>query len=146
EKIFIEKRIYRDIEEQTTWDGVINAIDKGLTPYKKLFKRAIIEEDIVRLTEIKIKRISKFDSFKADEHIKGLEESIEQTQYHLDHLVEYAIAYYENLLKKYGQGRERKTEIKVFDTIQATKVAIANAKLYANYKEGFIGIGLKKDE
>ncbi len=146
EKIFIEKRIYRDIEEETTWEGVIAAIDKGLKPYKKLFKREITEEDIVKLTEIKIKRISKFDSFKADEHIKGVEENIEQTQYHLDHLVDYAIAYYENLLKKYGQGRERNTEIKVFDTIQATKVAIANAKLYANYKEGFIGTGLKKDE
>lgn len=146
EKIFIEKRIYRDIEEETTWEGVLAAIDKGLKPYKKLFKREITDDDIVKLTEIKIKRISKFDSFKADEHIKGVEENIEQTQYHLDHLVEYAVAYYENLLKKYGQGRERKTEIKVFDTIQATKVAIANAKLYANYKEGFIGTGLKKDE
>lgn len=146
EKIFIEKRIYRDIEEETTWEGVIEAIDKGLQPYKNLFKKPITQEDIIRLTEIKIKRISKYDTFKADEHIKGLEASIEDTQYHLDHLVDYSIDYYEGILKKYGKGRERKTEIKTFDTIQATQVAIANAKLYMNAKEGFIGTGLKKDE
>lgn len=146
EKIFIEKRIYRDIEEETTWEGVLTAIDKGLTPYKKLFRRAIVPEDITRLTEIKIKRISKFDSFKADEHIKATEDHIEQTKHHIEHLIDYAIAYYEGLLKKYGKDKERKTEIKIFDTIQATKVAIANAKLYVNRKEGFIGTGLKKDE
>lgn len=146
EKIFIEKRIYRDIEEETTWEGVLQAIDKGLQPYKKLFKRAITQEDIVRLTEIKIKRISKYDTFKADEHIKAVENHIEETQNHLDHLVDFTIAYYEQLLKKYGKGKERKTEIKTFDTIQATQVAIANAKLYMNAKEGFIGTGLKKDE
>lgn len=146
EKIFIEKRIYHDIEEETTWEGVVAAIDKGLSPYKKLFKREITQEDIVRLTEIKIKRISKYDSFKADEHIRSIEQSIEETTYHLEHLTEYTIAYYEQLLKKYGKGRERKTEIKTFDTIQATQVAIANVKLYMNAKEGFIGTGLKKDE
>lgn len=146
EKIFIEKRIYRDIEEETTWEGVLKAIDTGLEPYKKLFRREIIQEDIVRLTEIKIKRISKFDSFKADEHIKSVEEQITQVKHDIEHLIDYAIAYYENLLKKYGKGKERRTEIKLFETIQATKVAIANTKLYVNRKEGFIGSSLKKDE
>lgn len=146
EKIFIEKRIYRDIEEETTWEGVLAAIDKGLTPYKKLFRREIIQEDIIRLTEIRIKRISKFDSFKADEHIKSVEEDIQQVKHHIANLTDYAIAYYENLLKKYAKGKERKTEVKIFDTIQATKVAIANTKLYVNRKEGFIGSSLKKDE
>lgn len=146
EKIFIEKRIYRNIEEEETWEGVIGAIDKGLKPYKKLFRREITEEDIVRLTEIKIKRISKFDSFKADEHIRGVEEAIEQTKHHLDHLTEFAITYFEDLLKKYGKGKERKTEIKIFDTIQVADIAIVNTKLYINREEGFIGTGLKKDE
>lgn len=146
EKIFIEKRIYRDIEEETTWEGVLSAIDKGLNPYKKLFRREIIQEDIIRLTEIKIKRISKFDSFKADEHIKAVEEDIQQVKHHMEHLTDYAVAYYENLLKKFSKGKERKTEVMIFDTIQATKVAIANTKLYVNRKEGFIGSSLKKDE
>ncbi len=146
EKIFIEKRIYRDIEEQTTWEGVLAAIDKGLKPYKKLFRREVIQEDIIRLTEIRIKRISKFDSFKADEHIRGVEESIAQVRYDMAHLTEFAIQYYENLLRKFGKGRERKTEIRPFETIQATTVAIANTKLYVNRKEGFIGTSLKKDE
>lgn len=146
EKIFIEKRIYRDIEEETTWEGVLQAIDKGLEPYKKLFRRAIVEEDIIRLTEIKIKRISKYDSFKADEHIRTVEAEIQEVKHNIEHLTDYAIAYYQNLLKKYGKGKERRTEIKVFDTIQATKVAIANTKLYVNRKEGFIGSALKKDE
>lgn len=146
EKIFIEKRIYRDIEEETTWEGVLSAIDKGLEPYKKIFRRAIVQDDIIRLTEIKIKRISKYDGFKADEHIKAVEEDILQVKHNMEHLTDYAIAYYENLLKKYGKGKERKTEIKIFDTIQATKVAIANTKLYVNRKEGFIGSSLKKDE
>lgn len=146
EKIFIEKRIYRDIEEETTWEGVLQAIDNGLKPYKKKFRREITQEDIVRLTEIKIKRISKFDSFKADEHIKGVEAAIEEVKHNIEHLNDFSIAYYENLLKKYGKGRERKTEIRPFETIQATTVAIANTKLYVNRKEGFIGTGLKKDE
>jgi topoisomerase-4 subunit A len=146
EKIFIEKRIYRDIEEQTTWEGVIGAIDKGLKPYKKLFRREVTEADIVRLTEIRIKRISKFDSFKADEHIRGVEETMKQVKHDIEHLTDYAIHYYEGLLKKYGKGRERLTEIRPFENIQATAVAIANTKLYVNYKEGFIGTGLKKDE
>jgi topoisomerase-4 subunit A len=146
EKIFIEKRIYRLIEEEETWEGVLSAIDKGLKPYKKLFRREITPEDIVRLTEIKIKRISKFDSFKADEHIRGVEKNIEETQHHLAHLTEYAIAYYDDLMKKYAKGRERKTEIKVFDTIQVAEIALANTKLFINRAEGFIGTGLKKDE
>lgn len=146
EKIFIEKRIYRDIEEESTWEGVLKAIDKGLTPYKKLFLREITTEDIVRLTEIKIKRISKFDSFKAEEHIKNVSEQIETTKHNLAHLVDFAIAYYENLLKKYGKGQERKTEIRHFDTITAATVAIPNEKLFVNRKEGFVGTSLKKDE
>ena len=146
EKIFIEKRIYRDIEEETTWEGVLSAIDKGLKPYIKKLKRPVTQDDIIRLTEIKIKRISKFDSFKADEHIRGLEKDIDEVKFNIEHLNDYAISYYEGLLKKYGKGRERKTEIRPFETIQAQTVAIANTKLYVNYKEGFIGSGLKKDE
>ncbi|MBS1616192.1 MAG: DNA gyrase/topoisomerase IV subunit A [Bacteroidetes bacterium] len=146
EKIFIEKRIYRDIEEQTTWEAVLDAIDKGLKPYKKLLRREVTPDDILRLTEIRIKRISKFDAFKADEHIRGVEEGIGQVRYDMEHLTEYAIQYYENLLRKFGKGRERKTEIRPFETIQATTVAIANTKLFFNRKEGFIGTSLKKDE
>jgi topoisomerase IV subunit A len=146
EKIFIEKRIYRDIEEQTTWEGVLKAIDDGLKPYKKRFRREIVQEDIIKLTEIRIKRISKFDSFKADEHIKGVEADIAEVNNNIANLNDYSIKYYENLLKKYGKGRERKTEIRPFETIHATTVAIANTKLYVNYKEGFIGTSLKKDE
>jgi topoisomerase IV subunit A len=146
EKIFIEKRIYRDIEEESTWEGVMAAIDNGLKPYKKLFRRAITQDDIVKLTEIRIKRISKFDAFKADEHIKGVENNINEVKNNIEHLNDYAIKYYENILKKYGKGKERNTEIRQFETIQANTVAIANAKLYVNWKEGFIGTGLKKDE
>lgn len=146
EKIFIEKRIYRDIEEQTTWEGVLAAIDKGLKPYKKQFRREITQDDIVKLTEIRIKRISKFDAFKADEHIKGVNDHIAEVKHNIEHLNDYAIKYYEGILKKYGKGRERKTEIRRFETIQANTVAIANVKLYVNWKEGFIGTGLKKDE
>ena len=146
EKIFIEKRIYRDIEEQTTWEGVLKAIDDGLKPYKKKLRRVVTQEDIIRLTEIRIKRISKFDTLKADEHIRGVEADIEETKNNITNLNDYAIKYYENLLKKYGKGRERKTEIRTFETIQANAVAIANTKLYVNYKEGFIGTSLKKDE
>jgi topoisomerase-4 subunit A len=146
EKIFIEKRIYRDIEECETWEAVLLAIDKGLEPYKSLFRREIVQDDIVRLTEIKIKRISKFDSFKADEYIKGLEDDIAEVKNHLDNLVDYAVEYYKRLLKKYGVGKERKTEIRAFDTIEANVVAVANVKLYANLKEGFVGTTLKKEE
>lgn len=146
EKIFIENRIYRDIEEETTWEGVLSAIDKGLTPFKSKLRRAVTQEDIIKLTEIKIKRISKYDSFKADEHIKGVEDNIDEVKHNIEHLTDYAIAYYTELLKKHGKGRERKTEIKLFETIQVTNVAIANTKFYVNKKEGFIGTSLKKDE
>lgn len=146
EKIFIENRIYRDIEECETWEAVLEAIDKGLEPFKKLLRREVTTDDITKLTEIKIKRISKFDSFKADEYIKGLENEIDEVQNHLLHLNTYAINYFKGLLKKYGKGRERKTEIKAFDTIQAQVVAVANQKLYMNKDEGFVGYGLKKDE
>ncbi|TFV97805.1 DNA gyrase/topoisomerase IV subunit A [Algoriphagus kandeliae] len=146
EKIFIENRIYRDIEECTTWEEVLQAIDKGLDPYKPDFYREITQDDLVRLTEIKIKRISKYDSFKADELMRRLEEELKEVNYNLRHLTEYSIKYYQRLLEKYGKGRERKTEIRAFDTIQATVVAANNAKLYVNRKDGFVGFGLKKDE
>jgi topoisomerase-4 subunit A len=146
EKIFIEKRIYRSIEEAETWEAVLANIDKGLKPYKKLFRREITTEDIVRLTEIKIKRISKFDSFKADEEIKGIEKNLKQTAHDLKHLNEYTIAYFQNLLKKYGKGRERRTEIKGFEEIEVKQVAAINARLFVNREEGFFGTGLKKDE
>lgn len=146
EQIFIEKRIYRRIEECETWESVIETIDKGLKPHVKNFVREITRDDIVRLTEIKIKRISKYDTFKADEAIKKLQEDIAQVRHHLAHLTEYAINYFSELLKKYGKGRERRTEIRSFDTIKVTEVAIANEKLYVNRADGFIGTGLKKDE
>ncbi|KAA9332875.1 DNA gyrase/topoisomerase IV subunit A [Adhaeribacter soli] len=146
EKIFIENRIYRDIEEATTWEEVIAKIDSGLDPFKKLLRREVTEDDIVRLTEIKIKRISKYDAFKAEEYIKNLENEMAEVADNLANLTRYAIAYFENLLKKYGAGRDRKTQIRTFDVITAQKVAIANQKLYVNRKDGFVGYGLKKDE
>ncbi len=146
EKIFIEKRIYRDIEESETWEAVIAAIDKGLKPYKKLFRREITRDDIIKLTEIKIKRISKYDSSRADEHIKGIEGELEEVASHLANIVPYAINYYRQIKKKYGKNKERKTEIRSFETIEASKVVAMNAKLYVNRLEGFIGTGLKKDE
>ncbi len=159
EKIFIENRIYRDIEECETWEAVLEAIDVGLRKYVispsetpkandtrlRLF-REITEEDIIRLTEIKIKRISKFNSFKADELIAKLEQELEQVKHDLAHIVEYTIAYYQRLLEKYSKGRERRTQITTLDTIRATEVVANNAKLYVNRKEGFIGTSLKKDE
>jgi topoisomerase IV subunit A len=146
EKIFIEKRIYRNIEECETWEDVLATIDKGLKPYKKQFYREIKEEDLVRLTEIKIKRISRFDAFKADELMKRLSDELKETKHHLANLTDYAITYFQDLLKKYGKGKERKTEIRTFDNISANVVAAANQKLYINRVEGFIGYGLKKDE
>ncbi len=146
EKIFIEKRIYRDIEECETWESIIETIDKGLEPYKKLLRREVTHDDIVKLTEIRIKRISKFDSFKADDHIKGIEEEIEEVKNHLNNIIPFAINYYKQIKKKFGKGKERRTEIRNFDTIVATKVVAANQKLYVNRKEGFFGTSLKKDE
>jgi topoisomerase IV subunit A len=145
EKIFIENRIYRKIEECETWESVLTTIDKGLDPYKKQFYRAITQDDLVRLTEIKIKRISKFDAFKAEELMRRLEEELRETEDNLANLVRFAINYFKDLLKKYGKGRERKTEIRSFNTIAANAVAAANQKLYANKQDGFIGYGLKKD-
>lgn len=146
ERIFIENRIYRLIEEEETWEGVIRAIDEGLKPFTKHLKRAVTEDDIVRLTEIRIKRISKFDIDKAQEKIEALEGEIEQVKYNLEHIIDFAISYFQNLKDKYGKGRERKTELRNFDNIEATKVVLRNTKLYVNREEGFIGTGLKKDE
>jgi len=146
EKIFIEKKIYRDIEESETWEAVISDIDKGLKPYTKLLARKVTVEDIEKLTEIKIKRISKFDVKKADEIIRGLEEQIKEVQNHLDNIIDYAINFFKQIRKKHGDGRERKTEIRNFESIAATEVVVANEKLYVNREEGFIGYGLKKDE
>jgi topoisomerase-4 subunit A len=145
EKIFIENRIYRDIEECETWEAVIETIDKGLDPFKKNLKREVTEEDIVRLTEIKIKRISKFDAFKADEEILKLEEALEEVNYNIANLIDYSIEYFEGLLEKYGKGKERKTKISTFETISNKRVVISNKKLYINMNEGFIGTALKKD-
>ncbi|WP_127136612.1 DNA gyrase/topoisomerase IV subunit A [Flagellimonas oceanensis] len=146
ERIFIENRIYREIEEEETWEGVIEAIDKGLKPHISHLKREVTKDDIVRLTEIRIKRISKFDLDKAQQLIESLEDRIAQTKHHLEHLVDFAIDYFKELKKKYGAGRERKSEIRIFDEIEATKVVIRNTKLYVNRKEGFIGTSLKRDE
>lgn len=145
EKIFIEKRIYRDIEEATSWDAVIGAIWKGLRPYLRLLRREVTEADVERLTEIKIKRISKFNSFEADEHILSLEKDIEQTEKHLKGLTRYAISHFERLKKDYGKGRERRTLIAGFERVAAAEVAIANETLYLDEKEGFAGYGLKKE-
>lgn len=146
EKIFIENRIYLDIEKCETWESVLSTIDKGLEPFKKKLKREVTEDDLVHLTEIKIKRISKYNSLKADELIKKTEAEIEEVQNHLKHLVDYAINYFRQIKKKYGKGRDRKTELRSFDTIQASMVAVSNEKLYVNREEGFAGTGLKKDE
>lgn len=146
ERIFIENRIYRDIEEEETWEGVIKAIDLGLQPHIKHLKRAITEEDIARLTEIRIKKISKFDIDKAKQFIEGLEDKIAVVKEHLSRLIEFAIAYFKRLKDTYGKGKERKTEIRIFDDIVASKVAMNNVKLYVNRIEGFIGTSLKRDE
>ena len=146
EKIFIENRIYLLIEDCETWDCVLSAIDNGLAPFTKKLRREITRDDLVRLTEIKIKRISKYNSFKAEEQILKVEEEIEEVKNHLGHLIDYAMNYFMQIKKKYGKRRERKTEIRNFDTIQANMVAVANQKLYVNRKDGFAGTGLKKDE
>lgn len=159
EKIFIEKRIYRDIEECETWEDVLQVIDYGLKKYvatpsdpiqsgdgRIMLMRDISQDDIIRLTEIKIKRISKYNTFKADEYIQNLLNELKQVNYDLEHLTEFAIKYFEKLLEKYGKGKERKTEITSFDTIAVQQVVANNAKLYVNKKDGFIGYGMKKDE
>ena len=146
ERIFIEKRIYKNFEESTTWEDVLLKIDEGLKPYKKIFKREIIREDLIKLTEIKIKKTSRFDLNKAQKEIEEIEIELEEVQNHLDHLVDFTIRYYQSIKKKYGKGKERKTEIRSFENIEATKVVVANQKLYVDRKEGFFGTGLKKDE
>ncbi|MFZ9847437.1 MAG: DNA gyrase/topoisomerase IV subunit A [Flavobacteriales bacterium] len=146
ERIFIEKRIYRNIEECETWEDVIKTIHKGLKPHLKKLIRPVTDEDVARLTEIKIKRISKFDSDKANNDILLLEEQLKEVQHHLENLIDYAVEYFKNLKKKYGEGRERKTEIRTFENIQATDVIIANRKLYVDAEEGFIGWGIKKED
>ncbi|MBT6082588.1 MAG: DNA gyrase/topoisomerase IV subunit A, partial [Polaribacter sp.] len=146
ERIFIENRIYRDIEEEETWEGVIKAIDLGLQDHIKHLKRQITEADITRLTEIKIKKISKFDIDKAKQFIEGLEDKIAIVNDHLANLIDFAINYFKRLKDVYGKRKERKTEIRIFDDIVASKVAMNNAKLYVNRGEGFIGTSLKKDE
>jgi topoisomerase IV subunit A len=146
EKIFIENRIYRDIEECETFEAVIDTIDAGLEPFKKDFYREIGREDILRLTEIKIKRISKFDGFKADELMKRLAEELAEVEDNLNNIVRYTIEFFQELLKKYGKGRERRTEITQFGEVQAAVVAANNQKLYVDRENGFVGYGLKKDE
>jgi len=161
EKIFIENRIYRDIEEAESFEAAIKIIEKGLKKYVRtpndtaakdddrlLLKREITEDDIIHLTEIKIRRISKYNKFKHDELMAKLVAELEQVNYDLAHLTDYAIAYFNNLLEKYGKGKERKTEITNLETIQAVTVVANNTKLYVDRKEGFIGNGsaMKKEE
>lgn len=159
EKIFIENRIYRKIEECETWEQILDTIDKGLRKFVRIegekaraddsrivLRRPLTEEDFTRLTEIRIKRISKFDGFKADEYLQRLTDELAEVADHLAHLTRYAINYFKGLLKKYGAGRERKTLLRTFDVVTAQKVAIANQKLYVNRADGFVGYGLKKDD
>ena len=146
ERIFIENRIYRQIEEEETWEGVLSAIKNGLKPFQKNLKKFVSDEDIVKLTEIKIKRISKFDSSKAVDNLFKIEDQIKDVKSNLSNLIEYAISYYKDVKDKYSEGKERKTEIRVFDNITARKVIVSNKKLYVNKEEGFIGWSLRKDE
>jgi len=146
ERIFIENRIYHDIEQEETWEGVIEAIRKGLQPHIAHLVREVTEEDIIRLTEIKIKRISKFDLDKAQQYIESLEDKIANVKHHLEHLVDFAVEYFKSLKAKYGKDKQRRTEIRTFDTIDASKVAVANTRFYVDRFEGFIGTSLKKDE
>ena len=146
EKIFIEHRIYRRIETEETWEGVIQTVDKGLDPFKKQLKRDVTREDILRLLGIRIKRISKYDSVKADEQIKSLEDAIAETQKNLKYLTKYAIKWFTGLKEQFGKGRERRTELTSFEKVVAQEVVVANETLYVDRKEGFAGIGMKKDE
>lgn len=147
EKIFFEEKIYKELEKKhETWDKVIDAIDKAFVPFKKQLKRDVTREDILKLTEKPVRRIYRLDIDELNAQIKSLEAEIKQVKYDLNNLVDYTVAYYENLLKKYGKGRERKTEIRQLEVIEAKQVAIANTRVYINREEGFIGTGLKKDE
>ena len=147
EKIFFEEKIYKELEKKhDTWDKVLQAIEDAFKPFRKLFKRDIAREDVLKLTEKPVRRIYKLDIDELNEQIKSIEADIKQVNFDLEHLTDFAVAYFENLLKKYGKGRERKTEIRQFDTIKVQQIAIANTKLYVNRDEGFIGTSLKKDE
>ena len=146
EKIFIEKRIYRNIEDKESWEDVLNAINKGLEPFVNVLKKDINEDDIIRLTDIKIKRISKYDIDKADKKINQIEEDLKSVQFNLDNLNDYAIKYFKDLKVKYSKGRERKTEIRIFDDVDVKKVVVRNSKLHINRSEGFIGTTLRKEE
>jgi topoisomerase-4 subunit A len=147
EKIFFEKRIYRELEKDIdSWELVLQAVEKGFDPYRKLLRREITRDDVMKLTEKPVRKISKFDIKKADELIKSIENEMVQVKDNIEHIVKYTIAYFQNIKKKFGVGKERKTEIRNFDNIQATQVVIANEKLYVNWEEGFVGYGLKKDQ
>lgn len=147
EKIFFEEKIYKELEKKhATWDKVIAAIDKAFDPFKNLLKREVTRDDILKLTEKPVRRIYKLDIDELNEQIKSLEDDIKQVNYDLNHLIDFAVSYFENLLKKYGKGRERKTEIKQFEVIEARNVSIANTRVYADLSGGFIGTGLKKEE
>ncbi len=146
ERIFIEEKIYRNIETATTWDAVLSTIDKGLAPFAKKFYRAVTQDDLTKLTEIKIKRISKFDGDKAREAMEKLKADLKQVEHDLENLVEFAISFYKMLLEKFGKGRERRTKIDTFSAVQRQAVAAVTQKIYVNRKEGFIGTSLKKDE
>lgn len=146
ERIFIENKVYRLIEEEETWEGVLSAIDQGLQPFIQHLKRPVIEEDLIRLTEIRIKRISKFDIDKAQARIEALEGDIAQVKKNLDNLIDFAIDYFTHLKKTYGAGKERKSEIRQFDDVDAKKVVVRNLKLYVNREEGFVGTAMRKDE
>ncbi len=146
EKIFIEKEIYLDIRKTNSFEEMLETIDKGLKPYVEHFIRDVVRDDLIRLSDIPIKRISRYNTFKAEEYMRGLEEELKEVENHLAHLIDYAINYFRQIKKKYGAGRERKTELRNFDTIEAAAVAVNNAKLYINREEGFAGTSLKKDE
>ncbi len=147
EKIFFEEKIYKELEQKhETWETVILAIEAGFVPFQPMLRRQVTREDVLKLTEKPVRRIYKLDIEELNNQIRGIEAEIAQVKHDLEHLTDFAIAYFENLLKKYGKGRERKTEIKLFDTISVQQVAIANTKLYVNRVEGFIGTSLKKEE
>ena len=146
EKIFIENRIYRLIEDEETWDGVLEAINNGLKPFINLLKKEVSEDDILKLTEIKIKRISKFDLENADKKIKQIEEDIDKVKFNLENLNDFAIQYFKDLKSTYSTGRQRKTEIRIFDDVDIKKVVVKNSKLYVNREDGFIGTSLRREE
>ena len=148
EKIFFEKGIYKKMEKKdsSTWDEQVDEMLHAFGPYRKRFKREITREDVLKLTEKPVRKISKFDIKKAEEEIESIEMTMDEVKNHLEHLTDYAIRYFQDILKKYGKGRERKTEIRSFEDIESTQVALANEKLYVNYTTGFVGWGLKREE